>query len=547
MSEPLGSVIEARSSSAPGNETVTKPRGQRMRVVPYLLIVAAVGGICVHTLSSTAIDGLDSAHHIMDGVFFRDFLTDIPLLHPIAYTINYYKQYPALGFLFWPPLFPALEGVAFLVGGVDIRIARLCIFGFALLFAILLYRLLNRRLGPAASSITVLLLCTIPLFCRFSNEVMLELPVLAMGTIVITAYEQMISTPTTRWSRALLVAVSGAAALYTKQPIAFLVPVLFLDVLINHKKRLLHKQLWVAAAVFVIMILPLVYFTVVFGKANLEQSFGNDRSFVFPYIPNRWTLMAWTLYPRLLTHVVNPVILLLGAGGIVYSCLDRAFAKANVIWIAWIVVWYLFFSYFLAKDSRYAVLWLPGWVVLGMSFLARISQKLPHRRWLLIVPCIGIALNVPAALNAGEPGFSGMDKIIASVIRPSGRGNIAYFGDHRQVFVPFIRKADQARRIWVLQGERILETSGSLDKALFSYRVEYLMFEDLDDPTKENESLRRMAANGLISPVLNGTIQTTPRKTLVHVFRYSGEMSPTMAPVRFSSRFVDTTAVRRLE
>ena len=57
----------------------------------------------------------DEMRHAMTGVFFRDFLVDLPLRHPQQYAFQYYAKYPAVAVPHWPPLFHFVEGVAFLV------------------------------------------------------------------------------------------------------------------------------------------------------------------------------------------------------------------------------------------------------------------------------------------------------------------------------------------------------------------------------------------------------------------------------------------------
>src|SRR5678815_5209908 len=90
------------------------------RVAVLAILFCAVFVLSYHTLGMQTIEGLDPAHTIMDGLYFRDLIIDHPL-NPISYTLSYYRQYPALGFLFWPPFFPFVLGLGFLVGGLDIR------------------------------------------------------------------------------------------------------------------------------------------------------------------------------------------------------------------------------------------------------------------------------------------------------------------------------------------------------------------------------------------------------------------------------------------
>src|ERR1039458_8205541 len=205
------------------------------RLLPYLAIVIVVGVISTYAIGSTAIDGLDSAHHIMDGIFFRDLLVDQPLAHPIAYTLDYYRKYPALGFLYWPPLFPSIEGFAFLFTGIDIRTSRACILCFGVILGIVFYRLLQRRHGSLYGFLGAILLVSTPLVASYLNQVMLEVPAIAMGLLTIAAYRRLATNEdAVRLREGILFAVVAAAAAYTKQTIVFVYAAIACDVLVHH-------------------------------------------------------------------------------------------------------------------------------------------------------------------------------------------------------------------------------------------------------------------------------------------------------------------------
>ena len=61
----------------------------------------------------------DENRHVMTGVFFHDFLADLPPHGLRDYATQYYMQYPALGLMVWPPLFYGIEGAFMLVFGAS--------------------------------------------------------------------------------------------------------------------------------------------------------------------------------------------------------------------------------------------------------------------------------------------------------------------------------------------------------------------------------------------------------------------------------------------
>ena len=75
----------------------------------------------------------DETIHASTGLYFADFLRDLPLRHPLQYTFRYYTQYPALGVLHWPPIFHMFEGLAFCLFGSTVAVARATVLIFALL------------------------------------------------------------------------------------------------------------------------------------------------------------------------------------------------------------------------------------------------------------------------------------------------------------------------------------------------------------------------------------------------------------------------------
>ena len=87
-----------------------KSRNGAMNLLALVTILACVIVVSLPTVTSPDIDDLDSAHHLVDGYFFRDLIVDHPVSHLESYALGYYKQYPAMGFIFWPPFFRLFSG-----------------------------------------------------------------------------------------------------------------------------------------------------------------------------------------------------------------------------------------------------------------------------------------------------------------------------------------------------------------------------------------------------------------------------------------------------
>src|SRR5438477_5938704 len=85
--------------------------GQRLRILSSARILLAAALLIATVFMLHGIGrgefniNIDEAFDATSGIFFADAIRDLPLLHPVHYTYQYYAQYPALGFVHWPPLF----------------------------------------------------------------------------------------------------------------------------------------------------------------------------------------------------------------------------------------------------------------------------------------------------------------------------------------------------------------------------------------------------------------------------------------------------------
>jgi hypothetical protein len=496
-----------------------------------------------HNLGSTNIDDLDSAHHIMDGIFFRDVLVDLPLAHPINYTVEYYKKYPALGFLYWPPVFPVVEGVAFLIAGINVQVSRICVLLFGIVAGMAFYAIMASY-GRFCAVCGSIFLMSAPLVGRYLNQVMLEIPAIAMGLLTVALYFRLREEDSIGWRDGVLFAVTAAAAAYTKQTIAFVYAAIVCDVMVNHRRLLRQPRFYIVIGLLVMLLLPLAAFTLIFGKSNIEVSVGNDTGYLKTmyafHALDRWTIAAWTFYPKLLPGLLNPLVLLFGVAGVAYALANRAFFRANCLWLAWIAIWYVVFSYFLNRQDRYAILWLPGWAALAVALLGQLHRWLTPRGRVIVLTAalVAVALTNGAQLRARtQVGFSGMEPIVRPLM-DSGT-NIAYLGDHRQLFVPYVRKFDKHQRIYTLQLDDIVQASGNLSEAVYRYKIRYLLIERPAVPSPEAESFtRQISADPRFHELATGSIQTWPRPFAVHVYQYAGPQAASMAAIPLQSSLV---------
>ena len=201
------------------------------RLSVFLACLVSVLAVSSLSLLNPHIGGLDEAHNLMDGVFFRDFFYDLPFTNLKNYPIDYYKQYPALGFIFWPPLFPFVEGLFFTVGGISLLTAQISVLFFGVVLALSCFYLLKQTTQYIHAFFGSLLLITLPGLYPYFNSIMREIPTLAMMALALSVYLQVTKTTHRAFWKWQLFAVFASAALYTKQTAFILLIAVAIDAL----------------------------------------------------------------------------------------------------------------------------------------------------------------------------------------------------------------------------------------------------------------------------------------------------------------------------
>lgn len=458
------------------------PSRRRLRALAPLAVAAVVAvAVASPSLLRREIDGLDEAQNLMGGLFFVDVMADLPLANLRDYGFEYYSQYPALGFAFWPPFFHLVEGLFFAVFGFDLIVGRICLLSFSVLFAVTMCLAARPNAGRWLAVLAVALALTTPELAKLQNTMLLEIPTLAMAFLAVVLYRRVVARGHWNgWREVVLIAVISAAAIHTKQTILFIFPAMLLDLGFNRRDLLKSRYTWGYAVLFVLLCVPLALFTLKYGAANLAQSFGNlGNIFIADHkVATRWSISGWTYYAGQLFVVINPTIVVLAAVSLLYGVFHRPFLRANALWIAWIACWYLLFSWFDNKQPRFVSFVAPAVVILAVSFAAAIAAH----SWRLRTAAIGgfallLAFQaVPLAQQRYE-GYDGVAPIVQRLLA-DGRGNIAYFGNFRQLFVPYVRHLDPDREVYVLQGDDITGVSGGrVATACHDYIVRWVVLD----------------------------------------------------------------------
>ena len=89
----------------------------------------------------------------------------------------------------------------------------------------------------------------------------------------------------------------------------------------------------------------------------------------------------------------------------------QLFLRANLIWFAWIAIWWVMFSGLLLKQERFVALWLPGWIMLAVAMASELAAR---SRWgrmaagslvsaSVLLGAIGVAATSPSGIRGMEP------------------------------------------------------------------------------------------------------------------------------------------------
>jgi hypothetical protein len=516
-----------------------KSRSGAWNLAALVLILAFVYLVSLPTLRSPDIDDLDSAHHLVDGYFFRDLIVDHPVRHLEQYALNYYKQYPAMGFIFWPPFFSLVLGLFCLVGGVHVLTARICLFFFGLVFSWSLYAILRKRFSIWLSLCATIAAIVMPGLAWDFNQIMLEMPALAMMCLAVLAYQHVVEHLEERTSigRALLCGCCCAAVIYTKQPAWFIYPALMVDFLLLHRRFVAKLEVLATIATTFLLCIPLVVFTLTYGRADLSQAVIQDprlKVVLNNHYLARWSVAAWTFYPNYALQLVNPVILAGLAGAIVLAFLSFRFRREYTLWLTWFVLGYLTLSYYDNRRPRFAAFWWPSLIILGAGFLWVVMQRVP-RKWAWTLPLL-ILLPVPFQLredwHTDYTDYRGVQPPIDELFALGNPGNVLAFGYDKQIFVAIIREHDLDRQVHIVRGERLLASGLTMADACKRYRIGTVLVELA--PTDSTDVLQDLSNPSLFKPIESSSFLRRGVTMRVLGYRYTGPVDATMADVPLS-------------
>ena len=419
--------------------------------VCFSILAVIVLGMYLALPKHGDIDWPDAPRHALNGAFVLDFAKQMPWRDPIAFAYDYYRQWPALTILFYPPLFYVVLAAAYAIFGVSEASALLTELGFLLLLAWGAFRLSRNWLDLPGALAAALLLIAAPEIVFWARQVMLDVPAYAF---LVWAAAFLVSYLRGGRRRSLLVAVICAvAAVYTKYNAIFFLAPMAIALLSAHGARVFRERAIVQAALLGgVLLLPLLAIFFAFGSYNLDQAAA------LPGAASRWSPAELSYYARVMPSVVSwPTIVL---ASLYLLALPFApalrLARSEAVFLgSWVLIGYAFYSMIAVKEPRHILFITYPLALSAVLVIERTLARLALRD----VVCVGFAgMMLAATLATGTvPAVAGMRQAAEEVSQLAPvETNVAFWGSRDGAFIYAMRAYSRRPDLGVVRLDKIL-------------------------------------------------------------------------------------------
>ncbi len=398
------------------------------------------------------IDWSDASRHALNGAFVLDFIQQLPWRHPTEFAYDYYRQWPALTILFYPPLFYGVLAGVYAVFGVSEASALLTELAFLFLLAWGAFRLSRHWLDPPPALAVALLLLGAPEVAFWGRQIMLDVPAYAF---LVWAAEFLVGHLKSAQRRPLFAAVICAvAAAYTKYNAIFFVVPIAISLAYTYGWRIFRQRpVLQAAALGGVLLLPLVSIFFAFGSYNLDQA-----AAVPDAEASRWSIAELTYYVRILPSVISWPTL-------VFACLyvlalpfapALRLARADAIFLgSWLLVGYTFYSMIAVKEPRHILFITYPLALMAVLAIDRTLARFSLRYGVSLAFAGGILAST--LMTSTVPVIAGIREaaeLVAQLAPPET--NVAFWGSRDGTFVYAMRAYSGRRDLGVVRLDKIL-------------------------------------------------------------------------------------------
>jgi 4-amino-4-deoxy-L-arabinose transferase-like glycosyltransferase len=419
----------------------------------YILILLAITlGMYLGLPKRGDIYWADASRHALNGAFVLDFIQQLPWRHPVEFAYDYYRQWPALTILFYPPLFYGVLAAVYAVLGVSEASALLTEVTFLFLLAWGAFRLSRLWLEPPSALAVALLLLGAPELAFWGRQIMLDVPAYAF---LVWAAELLVRHLQSgqRWTLFAAV-ICVVAAAYTKfNAIFFVVPIAISLAYAYGWRVLRQRAVLQAAALGGALLLPLVGIFFAFGSYNLDQAAalrGAEAS--------RWSIAELSYYARVMPSVISWPTL-------AFACLyvlalpfapALRLARVDTVFLgSWLLVGYAFYAMIAVKEPRHILFITYPLTLAAVLAIDRTLAKVGLRYAVplafagAILASTLITGNVPAVAGVREAA-----EAVAQLAPPET--NVAFWGSKDGTFVYAMRAYSGRRDLGVVRLDKIL-------------------------------------------------------------------------------------------
>jgi 4-amino-4-deoxy-L-arabinose transferase-like glycosyltransferase len=332
-----------------------------MKYIAFITLVVSVLLLFQTVPTSGAFWWSEAPRNALSGAFIRDLLLEWPIADPVEWAEAYYRQYPALVILFYPPMFHGILAIFFLFLGVSHWAAMVAVFAMYTLLVFGVYRLGYRFFGSLGAAGAALAFCMSPEVSLWGRQVMLEVPMMAFAVWSVWFGLRYIdkSQPFDLYSMAFL----GICALYTKQTSIFLIILMgVLYIVFLGKQLFIRCHFWIIMTVSIISLLPLLYIQIKYESFNVVNVANH------PQGVSGASVLGLIWYLVRFPETVGWLILLPAIAFIVWRLPNlwyRSVRPDTVLLVLWFVAGYIFFTVISLKETRHALL-----INLPISFAA---------------------------------------------------------------------------------------------------------------------------------------------------------------------------------
>jgi hypothetical protein len=452
-------LAESKQPIPRSNERCFERNGRATVLLVVVLLVITII-VCRGITKGEFHFWVDEAAHGVTGLYFADFLRDLPLRHPVEYTYRYYAQYPALGLIHWPPFFHFVEGIVFLIFGPSAATARLTVLLFALVGFYFWFRLVQRLEDEWTAAASTLLLGCLPALLPYEKTVMLEIPTMALCIVASYCWVRYLQTGSGR--NLYWFAFVASLALLTKPHSIYLAAFCLLTVAVWPAWHRLFRWQAVGAAAFILLLTAPFY---ILTFAQHGQTIQRQSSIDFRRVD--WSKFLGGFGLTIAEHL-GATLCLLALLGLLVGIWQRQ-RKSTAFMLMWIAGGYVMFTLMKFKEPRYLFNALPPFVyfiVAPWTALLRVPRARAAGIGVLAA-LLGISLGRAWAYE--RPYIAGYAAAARRVIQSPGSGVVLFDGEVPGNFIFYMRAFDPARRFIVarklLYATRIIKFFGFVELA----------------------------------------------------------------------------------